>query len=321
MENFNLLDGSDTLKASRDTINNNLLSVRSLSSGTAFPTDNLSVGMLCYRTDLKRLYQYKEDGSWTADIAMSISGNANTANSAGSAANANHADTADTADTADVCTGNAATATALQTKRNINGVSFNGTEDINIDVGVKKINGVAADSTGNVDIKDYVSDFKIDGKTVTVTFKNGTIETFTTQDTTYSEATTSTAGLMSASDKTKLNGLGSSGSGVFYATCSTASGTAAKVATVTSGSFSLTKGVTVIINSTNMFFEGSLSSSSKTTLNVNSTGAKNIRANNGTVLTQRYSASENSKNIIMVYDGTYWMPMNCGTFAYSEASN
>lgn len=157
MENFNLLDGSDTLKASRDTINNNLLSVRSLSSGTAFPTDNLSVGMLCYRTDLKRLYQYKEDGSWTADIAMSISGNANTANSAGSAANANHADTADTctgnaatATTAETCTGNSATATALKTARNINGVSFDGSKNIDIPVGVKTVNGIEPDANGDV---------------------------------------------------------------------------------------------------------------------------------------------------------------------------
>ena len=157
MENFNLLDGSDTLKASRDTINNNLLSVRSLSSGTAFPTDNLSVGMLCYRTDLKRLYQYKEDGSWTADIAMSISGNANTANSAGSAANANHADTADTctgnaatATTAETCTGNSATATALKTARNINGVSFDGSKNIDIPVGVRTVNGIEPDANGDV---------------------------------------------------------------------------------------------------------------------------------------------------------------------------
>jgi hypothetical protein len=155
MENFNLLDGSDTLKASRDTINNNLLSVRSLSSGTAFPTDNLSVGMLCYRTDLKRLYQYKENGSWSADVAMSISGNADTANSAGTAATAATANratvadsctgnsaTATTAEKADKCTGNAATATAMQTPRNINGVPFDGTADITI------VNSVAQGGTG-----------------------------------------------------------------------------------------------------------------------------------------------------------------------------
>ena len=156
MENFNLLDGSDTLKASRDTINNNLLSVRSLSSGTAFPTDNLSVGMLCYRTDLKRLYQYQENGSWSADIAMNINGNANTANSAGTANRAMVADSCTgnsaTATTASACTGNSATATKLAVSRKINETSFDGTKDISINVGVKTVNGNAPSDNGNVDV-------------------------------------------------------------------------------------------------------------------------------------------------------------------------
>jgi len=45
------------------------------------------------------------------------------------------------------------------------------------------------------------------GTTFTVTRQDGTTFTFNQQDTTYSEATTSAAGLMSASDKTKLNGI------------------------------------------------------------------------------------------------------------------
>lgn len=160
MENFVLPEGTDTLKDSRELLNNALLTVRSLSSGTAFPTDNLSAGMLCYRTDLKRLYQYKEDGSWAADISMSISGNANTANSAGTAASADHADTADTctgnaatattAASADKCTGNSATATALKTARSINGVSFDGSKNIDIPVGVKTVNGIEPDANGDV---------------------------------------------------------------------------------------------------------------------------------------------------------------------------
>ena len=157
MENFNLLDGSDTLKASRDTINNNLLSVRSLSSGTAFPTDNLSVGMLCYRTDLKRLYQYQENGSWSEDIAMNINGNANTANSAGTAHRATVADsctgnsaTATTAETAETCTGNSATATKLKSAISINNVAFDGTKNINIPVGVKTVNGIEPSADGDV---------------------------------------------------------------------------------------------------------------------------------------------------------------------------
>jgi len=45
------------------------------------------------------------------------------------------------------------------------------------------------------------------GRTVTYTKADGTTGTFTTQDTTYGAATTSAAGLMSAADKTKLNGI------------------------------------------------------------------------------------------------------------------
>lgn len=52
-----------------------------------------------------------------------------------------------------------------------------------------------------------VTGISISGKTVTITKGDGTTETATTQDTTYSNATTSAAGLMSASDKAKLNGI------------------------------------------------------------------------------------------------------------------
>lgn len=48
-----------------------------------------------------------------------------------------------------------------------------------LDVGVTSVNG----STGDVNIKDYVSNIEVSGKTITVTFKDGTIKTLTTQDT------------------------------------------------------------------------------------------------------------------------------------------
>jgi len=50
--------GTDLVKNSRETINNNIKTVGSNYSGTAFPTDNLLVGMTCYRTDRKELYLY-----------------------------------------------------------------------------------------------------------------------------------------------------------------------------------------------------------------------------------------------------------------------
>lgn len=99
--------------------------------------------------------------------------------------------------------GAANSALKLENARTINGVSFDGTKNISIDTGVTSVN----DSTGAVIIKDYVTSLSVNGKTITYNKKDGTSGTITTQDTTYSAATTSTAGLMSASDKTKLNGI------------------------------------------------------------------------------------------------------------------
>ncbi len=123
---------------------------------------------------------------------------------------------------------------------------------------------------------------------------------------TYSNATTSAAGLMSATDKTKLNGLVSSGSGVFYATCSTAVGTTAKVATVTSGTFSLKKGVVVFLYATNAIKGGKY-----VTLNVNSSGAKHLYFDENGTSWGTYSTGDcdfysAGNYIICVYDGTNW---------------
>ena len=57
------------------------------------------------------------------------------------------------------------------------------------------------------DINAAVTGLSISGRTITWTKADGTTGTLTTQDTTYSNATTSAAGLMSAADKTKLNGI------------------------------------------------------------------------------------------------------------------
>ena len=63
------------------------------------------------------------------------------------------------------------------------------------------------DSTGQNIASTYVKEITANGRTVTVTKGNGTTSTFTTQDTTYSVATQSANGLMSAADKQKLDGL------------------------------------------------------------------------------------------------------------------
>lgn len=77
------------------------------------------------------------------------------------------------------------------------------------------------DSAGQTINTTYVKSVTASGRTVTVTKGNGTTSTFTTQDTTYSAATQSTAGLMSAADKKKLDGLsGDYGSAIGTATSS-----------------------------------------------------------------------------------------------------
>ena len=76
-----------------------------------------------------------------------------------------------------------------------------------------------ADIAGDADIaqhkihglrKDYVASLSVSGKTVTYkNFNGNSLGTITTQDTTYSNATTVYDGLMSSEDKTKLNGIDS----------------------------------------------------------------------------------------------------------------
>lgn len=70
------------------------------------------------------------------------------------------------------------------------------------------------DSAGQQINKTYIKALSASGKTVTYTKGDGTTGTFTTQDTTYTAATASKAGLMSASDKQKLDGVGAGAAAV-----------------------------------------------------------------------------------------------------------
>lgn len=56
MQNYVDIKGSDLVKNSRETINNNIKTVGSNYSGTSFPTTNLLAGMLCFRTDTRELH-------------------------------------------------------------------------------------------------------------------------------------------------------------------------------------------------------------------------------------------------------------------------
>lgn len=87
--------------------------------------------------------------------------------------------------------------------------------------------------------------------------------------------------------------------GIAYATCSTASATAAKVAVCTG--FKLTTGATVLVKFSNT------NSAASPTLNVNSTGAKPIVAY-GTTAIQAY-AWKAGQAVMVVYDGTSWVAL------------
>ncbi len=67
------------------------------------------------------------------------------------------------------------------------------------------------DSAGQQINTTYIKGLSVNGRTVTYTRGDGTTGTITTQDTntTYADATTSTHGLMTAADKSKLNGIAS----------------------------------------------------------------------------------------------------------------
>lgn len=55
-----------TVKQGLQTHEDNINSIRTSNSGTAFPTANLVAGMKCYRTDLKAMYTYN-GSSWDKD--------------------------------------------------------------------------------------------------------------------------------------------------------------------------------------------------------------------------------------------------------------
>ena len=125
-------------------------------------------------------------------------------------------------------------------------------------------------------------------------------------------ATQSTNGLMSSTDKTKLNNTN-----VAYGTCSTAAATAAKIVTISGNSdWTLTPGavITVKFSSTN--------SVPNPTLNVNNTGAKSIYYDTNVITTGSLSyAGYKNRYITYVYDGTNYVFQGWSHDANSTYSN
>lgn len=131
----------------------------------------------------------------------------------------------------------------------------------------------------------------------TLTYTKGS--SFSLSNHTHDDATTSVAGFMSATDKTKLGNISG-----YYGTCSTAKGTAAKV--VTCSNFVLATGAVIYVKFTNANdYNGTA------TLNVNGTGAKDI-ARVGTTKTSRYYWTA-GELVGFVYDGTNYLMIDKGT--------
>lgn len=92
---------------------------------------------------------------------------------------------------------------------------------------------------------------------------------------------------------------GGAGQNVWYGTCTASASTAAKTVTSTSGDFELTTGNSVLVR----FSNGNTSASA--TLNIDNTGAIDIRRN-GTTNSSQYMWGA-GEIVHFVYDGTYFL--------------
>lgn len=112
------------------------------------------------------------------------------------------------------------------------------------------------------------------------------------------EATVSSAGLMSADDKTKLNATN-----IAYGTCATAAATAAKVITVSgNANWKLAAGSIILIKFDNT------NTASNPTFNVNGTGAKSVWYSAALITTSSLSyAGYANRPSMYMYDGTQYV--------------
>ena len=139
-----------------------------------------------------------------------------------------------------------------------------------------------------------------DGNSMQLSYKS------VVSDTTYDEATTTSTGLMSASDKTKLSRLN-----VYFGTCNTTSDIAEKEVVLTNGDgFELVPGTIVGVK----FTYGNNASNS--TLNVNGTGAKSIWVANSELVTpDRIYSGEAGFVLYYMYDGSHWAYLGLNYFS------
>lgn len=111
---------------------------------------------------------------------------------------------------------------------------------------------------------------------------------------------------MSSIKKVDVNGATYPVGNVFYGTCSTGASTAAKVVSCANGfdSNDLTAGSILILKNTT----ANTAAVANLTLNVNSTGAKNVKKQYNTTANSNLNATGEfiAGTMMFVYDGTYW---------------
>ena len=197
-----------------------------------------------------------------------------------------------------------------------------------------------ADASGNTITSTYetkanaITGLSASGKTITYTKGNGSTGTITTQDTVYSLPTASSStlgGIKVGSGLIISNGVLSASGGsaavsaykIPYATCSTATSTAAKVATITNGvSFSLVAGACCAV-----YFSSGLSNRKSVTVNINSTGAIPLKYNNLYLMTyaltggsnqEIYNTQPNANTVLLIHTGSEYhlqMPLKYGDYS------
>ena len=64
MQSYTEISENTTIKNSRELLLNNDKTALSNSAGTSFPTQNVQIGQMCFRTDVPGLYQYIAPNTW-----------------------------------------------------------------------------------------------------------------------------------------------------------------------------------------------------------------------------------------------------------------
>ena len=131
----------------------------------------------------------------------------------------------------------------------------------------------------------------------TKSYVDSAVSTKADEDHSHDNATTSTAGFMSAADKTKFGYTN-----IAYGSCSTSAGTAEKVVTVNGNKNWALKAGSLI----SVYFTYTNTASSPT-LNVNSTGAKSIKYNTASASGEH--AGYAKRAILYMYDGSSYVFM------------